>query len=104
MVIAAEQSVESIVMIDREGVIGYANHAFEKIHGCRREDAVGQHFRLFLGDDSAEPLYLAMWEALNRGETWHGHISDKNRRGRLVNSPRRFRRSAIRQERSFIMW
>ncbi|HBZ56021.1 MAG TPA: hypothetical protein DEO88_11510, partial [Syntrophobacteraceae bacterium] len=78
---AAEQSVESIVMIDCDGIIRYANFAFEQIHGCRREDAIGQHFRVFLGDDSAEPLYLALWESLSRGETWHGNISDKNRQG-----------------------
>jgi PAS domain S-box-containing protein len=78
---AAEQSVESIVMIDCEGIISYANLAFERTHDCRREDAVGQHFRVFLGDDSAEPLYLALWESLSRGETWHGHISEKDRQG-----------------------
>jgi PAS domain S-box-containing protein len=78
---AAEQSVESIVMIDCDGIISYANLAFEKIHNCRREDAMGQHFRVFLGDDSAEPLYLALWESLSRGETWHGHISEKDRQG-----------------------
>jgi PAS domain S-box-containing protein len=81
LAIAAEQSVESITMIDREGVVRYANFAFERIHGRRREDAVGQHFRHLLGDDSAEPLYFAMWEALNRGDTWLGHISEKGRDG-----------------------
>jgi PAS domain S-box-containing protein len=81
LAIAAEQSMESITVIDREGIVRYANLAFERIHGWRREDAVGQHFRHFLGDDSAEPLYLAMWEALNRGDTWLGHISDKGRDG-----------------------
>jgi PAS domain S-box-containing protein len=73
--------VESITMIDREGVVRYANFAFERIHGRRREDAVGQHFRHLLSDDSAEPLYFAMWEALNRGDTWLGHISEKGRDG-----------------------
>jgi PAS domain S-box-containing protein len=81
LAIAAEQSMESITMIDRDGIVSYANLAFERIHGWRCEDAVGQHFRHFLGDDSAEPLYLAMWEALNRGETWLGHIVDKGRDG-----------------------
>ncbi len=81
LVAAAEQSVESIVMINCDGIISYANLAFERTHDCRREDAIGQHFRLFLGDDSAEPLYLALWESLSRGETWHGHISEKDRQG-----------------------
>jgi PAS domain S-box-containing protein len=80
---ALEQAAESIVITDPAGMILYVNPAFEQITGYTRREAIGQNPR-FLSSGKHDPaFYKKMWDALKRGEVWHGHFINKRKDGIL---------------------
>ena len=80
---AIAQTPDMVVITDSEGVIVYTNAAAEAITGYRREEMLGQNPRLFKGDLHDLAFYQTMWEALLRGETWKGHITNRRKDGSL---------------------
>ncbi|MBI5818475.1 MAG: PAS domain S-box protein [Verrucomicrobia bacterium] len=80
---AVEQSAEAIVITDAKGMILYANPAFEKITGYRREEAIGQNPRILKSGKHDAEFYRQMWTVLSRGELWSGRIINKRKDGTL---------------------
>jgi len=74
-----EQCAETIVVTDLQGVIIYANPAFEKTTGYTRAEALGQHTRLLKSGQQPAAFYREMWAALKRGEVWHGHFINRRK-------------------------
>ena len=75
---AIEQSDESIVITDPQGVIEYANPAFEALTGYGREELIGQTTAFFRGGGSA---HMDVWRTITRGETWRGHLINRRKDG-----------------------
>ena len=78
---AVEQSAESIVVTDVDGIIQYVNPAFETISGYSREEALGRHPRFLRSGGENETLYEELWESLRRGEPWSGRLNSKKKDG-----------------------
>ena len=78
---AIEQSAESIMITDPEGVIEYVNPAFVALSGYSREEIVGQKTTLLEGGARDARHYNDVWEAISRGETWRGHFINKRKDG-----------------------
>ena len=79
LVLAIEQAKETIVITDAEGVIQYANPAFEVSTGYLRSEAIGQNPRVLKSGKHDDRFYTEMWETLSRGETWSGEIVNKKK-------------------------
>ncbi len=81
LAMAVEQSGETIVITDTQGVILYANPAFEKSSGYKRADVLGQNARLLKSGKQDPEFYRRMWEVLGRGEVWGGHFINRRKDG-----------------------
>ena len=81
---AVEQAAETIVITDPQGTIVYANPAFEKITGYTRTEALGQNPRLLKSGKHDAAFYTSMWETLQSGQVWSGHIINKRKDGKLI--------------------
>ena len=79
--LAVEQSPESIVITDLAGTIEYVNDAFVHITGYSREELVGQNPRILQSGKTPRESYQALWQALSRGDTWHGELVNRRRDG-----------------------
>jgi len=83
LMLAIEQSDETILITDPDGAIEYVNPAFERITGYTRAEAMGQNPRIIKSDEHDEAFYKEMWEVLTHGETWSGRIVNKKKDGTL---------------------
>jgi len=80
---ALEQAAEEIIITDSDGMIEYANPAFEQISGYSRAEAMRKTFS-FLENKKDDHASMEMWAALRAGEVWRGRITTKRKDGGLV--------------------
>lgn len=80
---AIEQSGESVMITDSDGVIEYVNPAFSKMSGYSSEEAIGQTPVLLQSGNHDSRFYREMWETLKAGHVWHGKVIDKRKDGTL---------------------
>ena len=80
---AIEQAAEEIIITDSEGVIEYANPAFEQISGYSRAEATGKAFS-FLESKKEDYAYTEMWAAIRAGEVWRGRLTTRRKDGSLA--------------------
>jgi two-component system cell cycle sensor histidine kinase/response regulator CckA len=80
---AVEQTADTIVITNKDGIILYANPAFETTTGYTREEAIGQNPRILQSGKQDPEFYQQMWAILNRGEVWRGHFINKRKDGKL---------------------
>ena len=85
LAMAVEQSAESIVITDTQGIMLYVNPAFEKTTGYTRAEALGQNPRMLKSGKQSAEFYHQMWNTLKRGEVWHGHFINQRKDGSLYN-------------------
>jgi PAS domain S-box-containing protein len=57
--------------------------AFERLSGFKKENIVGQNFRVLKSDKHDEDFYREMWGIINSGKGWAGRISNRMKDGSL---------------------
>ncbi len=80
---AIEQTADSIIITDRQGIIRYTNPSFERASGYSRAEIIGRNFSLLKSDKHAERFYADMWRTIALGKTWSGHIINRMKDGSL---------------------
>ena len=78
---ALEQSPESIVITNLNGEIEYVNEAFLNNTGYGREELLGRNPNILQSGLTPPATFAAMWDALNRGESWKGEFTNRRRDG-----------------------
>lgn len=78
---AAETTDVAIFWTDRDGVIQYANPAFEDQTGYTAEEAVGQTPNILKSGHHSNPFYDDLWETITNGNTWIGEIVNERKNG-----------------------
>ena len=81
LIVAIDQSAESIVFTDLKGTIRYVNQGFEKITGYSRLEAIGQNPRILKSGQQPPEFYTQLWDALSRGNVWTGHFINQRKDG-----------------------
>ena len=81
---AIDQTTETVVITDTEGVIEYVNPAFERVTGFTAEESVGQTPRILKSNRHGEDFYREMWQTLLAGRVWKGRVINKHRDGSLL--------------------
>jgi len=79
--LAVEQSPESIVITNIDARIEYVNQAFIRTTGYSREDVIGRNPNILHSGKTPRETYVAMWEALARGEPWKGEFHNRRKDG-----------------------
>jgi len=80
---AIEQSAESIIITDKEGIIQYVNPAFEHTAGYSSEEAIGKNPSILGSGKQDRAFYREMWTTLTSGRVWTGHLINKKKDGTL---------------------
>ncbi|OAN44029.1 two-component system response regulator [Paramagnetospirillum marisnigri] len=81
--LAIEQSPVSVVITDREGVIGYVNPKFVKATGYSADESIGRPIDFIHRKDAGEETYKAMWATIHAGQEWRGEFCNQRRDGQL---------------------
>jgi two-component system cell cycle sensor histidine kinase/response regulator CckA len=80
---AIDQTAESVVILDTQRTIVYANCAFERITGYSRSEAVGQTLDMLRSDEYVPAFFEGLWATVKAGQVWHGRIVNRKEDGTL---------------------
>ncbi|GAB6042283.1 bifunctional diguanylate cyclase/phosphodiesterase [Endothiovibrio diazotrophicus] len=78
-----EQTGDSVVITNAEGVITYVNHAFEEMTGYVREEVVGRDNNLLKSGRHEEAFYQALWRTILAGESFRNVFVNRRKDGEL---------------------
>ena len=79
---AVEQSANSVVITDVNGVIEYVNPKFTEVSGYSSEEAIGQKPSILKSDKQPDSYYADLWQTISSGREWQGEFCNKTRDGR----------------------
>jgi PAS domain S-box-containing protein len=74
-----EQAAEGITITDKDGMVQYANPAYERLTGYIREEMMGQRHRILKSSTQNGGLPEEMRDTLARGEVWTGHMINEKK-------------------------
>jgi PAS domain S-box-containing protein len=77
---------EAVIVTDTEGIIQYFNPAAEILTGFTSEEALGQSWRSWLGENSEGSLYDDILAAVYAGQTWQGEVVSQQKDGPLYDA------------------
>jgi len=80
---AVEASGHAIFITDPDGVIEYANPAFEEITGYDRSEILGKTPSVLQSGETPTEYYEKLWETISDGSVWRGEIVDRRKDGEL---------------------
>ncbi len=83
MAAAIEQSIESVMITDRNGKIQYINPAFEHISGYRKEEVIGRDTRFLKSDSLDSSHYKDLLTAIRAGKPWKGRLLSQRKNGQI---------------------
>ncbi len=80
---AIEQTADAVVITDRDGVIEYANPAFERITGFTRAEAIGRKPSVVKSGRQDQAFYQHLWEVILGGAAFSDVFINRRKDGRL---------------------
>ncbi|MDF7823366.1 response regulator [Pontiellaceae bacterium B12227] len=83
LAVAVEQSTESIMITDVDGVIQYVNAAFETTSGYSQDAVIGKKPDLLQSDKHDAAFFDNLWSTISNGKTWAGELTNKKKDGTL---------------------
>ncbi len=76
---AIEQSADSVMITDRNGIIEYVNSGFETITGFKRQDIIGKTPNIVKSGEMEKTFYLQLWESLKQGNIFRDVFVNKRK-------------------------
>jgi len=76
-----ENTIEGIVITDRDAIIQRVNQAFTNITGFSPDEAIGENPRILKSDRHDTQFYKQMWQALKDCGMWEGEIWNRRKNG-----------------------
>jgi diguanylate cyclase (GGDEF)-like protein/PAS domain S-box-containing protein len=80
---AVENTSDSVVITDAQGVIEYANPAFERMTGYVQKEILGAKPGIVKSGRQGEAFYHRLWETLRRGGTFNEVFVNRRKSGEL---------------------
>jgi PAS domain S-box-containing protein len=80
---AVEQSADSVLITDRDGVIEYVNPAFEAMTGYTREEAIGRTPKMLSSGQTPQRVYRVLWTTILSGQVFRVTIVNRKKNGEL---------------------
>jgi PAS domain S-box-containing protein len=80
---AINQSPASVVITDLDACIQYVNPKFTEVTGYSSSEAIGQNPRILKSGQTAQEVYLQLWDKLSNGLPWHGELINKRKNGEV---------------------
>ena len=80
---AVEQAAEIHIITTPEGIVEYANPAFEHATGYRSHEILGRHFSNLLSPDNPPVVVSRLEETMGSGEGWAGQVLKLKKNGEV---------------------
>ena len=80
---AVEQSADTIMITNSEGIIEYVNPAFEALTGYSHQEAIGQTREILTSGQQPPPLYRELWETISIGNVYQNILVNRKKNGEL---------------------
>jgi PAS domain S-box-containing protein len=78
---AVEQTPESIVITDPQGIIEYVNSAFLRNSGYSVEEVLGNNFSFLKSGLTSSDTYMDLWQTLHKEQVWKGEFINRRKDG-----------------------
>ena len=78
-----DQTADSVVITNLQGVIEYVNPAFEATSGYKRDEVLGKTPRILNSGKHAKTFYKNLWKTITSGRHYRGTIINKKKNGEL---------------------
>jgi PAS domain S-box-containing protein len=79
-----ENSGDAVFATDRDGIITYANHAFEQVYGYSPAEVIGKNPRIIKSGLLSQEIYSQFWQTLLSKHAVTGEIINRHKDGHLV--------------------
>jgi phosphoserine phosphatase RsbU/P len=83
---AVEQTADTVVVTNKDGIIEYVNPAVEKITGYSETELIGETPRVFRSGAHTPQFYKMIWATLMEGRVHRGTILNRKKNGELYYS------------------
>jgi two-component system cell cycle sensor histidine kinase/response regulator CckA len=80
---AVEQSADTVVITDRDGVIEYVNPAFENLTGYLREELIGKTHRVLNSGQQDAGVFKELWETILSGNVYRSILINRKKNGKI---------------------
>ncbi|WP_084085549.1 putative bifunctional diguanylate cyclase/phosphodiesterase [Cupriavidus malaysiensis] len=80
---AMEQAGDSIVITEPNGRVIYVNHAFEKLTGYSRAEAVGRSLAILKSGEMGDDFYRELWSVIASGKSFEAIFLNRKKNGSL---------------------
>jgi len=80
---ALEQTADSVMITDRNGIIEYVNLSFESVTGYSRAEAIGQTPSIVKSGKQSESFYKKLWTTIMAGQVFSEVFVNKKKSGML---------------------
>ena len=80
---AVEQTADSVVITNDQGIIQYVNPAFTETTGFRADEALGRTPRILKSDKQDETFYKKLWKTILNENSYKGTIINRKKNGEL---------------------
>jgi len=81
---AVEQSADTVIIMNRAGVMEYVNPAFETLTGYPRHELIGQTLAMLNSEQEGLELYLEMWNTVRSGNVFRGIVMNRKKNGETL--------------------
>lgn len=81
--LAIEQTADSVLITDRNGVIEYVNPAFEQMTGFTRAEVIGATPRILRSGVQPPSYYDKLWSTIKAGQTFQTTLTNRRHDGEL---------------------
>ncbi|MGA9509760.1 MAG: response regulator [Candidatus Sulfotelmatobacter sp.] len=80
---AVEQSADTIMITNSDGLIEYVNPAFESLTGYSSAEAIGKTRGILTSGQQAPAIYRELWETISVGNIYHNILVNRKKNGEL---------------------
>jgi PAS domain S-box-containing protein len=80
---AVEQSADTILITDLQGIIEYVNPAFEVLTGYHHDEVCGKTPRILKSGEQGPEIYREIWKTVLAGNVYRGILVNRKKNGEL---------------------
>lgn len=80
---AVQQTTDSIMITDNNGIIEYVNPAFEAVTGFTQQEALGKTPRIVKSGRQGTEFYKELWNCISEGKPFRGTLINRKKSGEL---------------------
>ncbi|HEY9222014.1 MAG TPA: PAS domain S-box protein [Lutibacter sp.] len=83
LLVAIEQSANTVLITDTNGNIEYTNPKFTEISGYTASEALGKSPRILKSGEQSKEFYDHLWQTITAGNSWKGQMKNKTKSGKF---------------------